>query len=246
MSGGGHLAACYKGFENLCSLFLPHDTRYSGFTLAEVLVTLGIIGVVSAMTIPTLIQNHQRKVYVTQLHKIYNELQQAAILYQTERNAINLKEAGLTSADALDSFVKSTFKVIQDCGETSTPCMAPNSEYKKINGQAADGTSLAYFVTIASGASLGYDTSTAAALGYDNIVAIFDVDINGAKGPNIAGRDLFVMALYNNGAIDDIGPSAPLSKDERETLFTSKCKAADGSWYGCFGKILNDNWEMTY
>lgn len=32
-----------------------------GFTLAEVLVTLGIIGVVSAMTIPTLMQNHQKR-----------------------------------------------------------------------------------------------------------------------------------------------------------------------------------------
>ena len=40
-----------------------------GFTLAEVLVTLGIIGVVSAMTVPTLMQNYQRQSYVTQLHK---------------------------------------------------------------------------------------------------------------------------------------------------------------------------------
>ena len=45
-----------------------------GFTLAEVLVTLGIIGVVSALTIPTLVKNHQRQVYVTQLQKVVNEL----------------------------------------------------------------------------------------------------------------------------------------------------------------------------
>ena len=68
-----------------------------GFTLAEVLVTLGIIGVVSAMTIPTLMQNHQRKVYVTQLHKVYNEFQQAVTLQITERNANNIKEAGVRS-----------------------------------------------------------------------------------------------------------------------------------------------------
>ena len=46
------------------------------FTLAEVLVTLGIIGVVSAMTVPTLMQNYQRQSYVTQLHKVYNEVGQ--------------------------------------------------------------------------------------------------------------------------------------------------------------------------
>ena len=42
--------------------------RKSAFTLAEVLVTLGIIGVVSAMTVPSLMQNYQRQSYVTQLH----------------------------------------------------------------------------------------------------------------------------------------------------------------------------------
>ena len=50
----------------------------TAFTLAEVLVTLGIIGVVSAMTVPTLMQNYQRQSYVTQLHKVYNEVQQAS------------------------------------------------------------------------------------------------------------------------------------------------------------------------
>ena len=47
--------------------------KFKAFTLAEVLVTLGIIGVVSAMTVPTLMQNYQRQSYVTQLHKVYNE-----------------------------------------------------------------------------------------------------------------------------------------------------------------------------
>ena len=60
------------------------------FTLAEVLVTLGIIGVVSAMTVPTLMQNYQRKSYVTQLHKVYNELSQALVQYQNDNNALNL------------------------------------------------------------------------------------------------------------------------------------------------------------
>lgn len=65
----------------------------NAFTLAEVLVTLGIIGVVSAMTVPALLQNHQRKSYVTQIHKVYNELQQAALQYMTDKNAVNLVEA---------------------------------------------------------------------------------------------------------------------------------------------------------
>lgn len=63
-----------------------------GFTLAEVLVTLGIIGVVSAMTVPSLMQNYQRKSYVTQLNKVYNLLSQALMSYQNDKNAVDLGE----------------------------------------------------------------------------------------------------------------------------------------------------------
>lgn len=75
------------------------------------------------------------------------------------------------------------------------------------------------------------------------------MDINGQKGPNIVGRDLFNLFLYNNGSFDDLntGDNAPLTNDVREETFTSICQAGDGgSWHGCFGKILNDNWQMTY
>ncbi len=41
------------------------------FTLAEVLITLGVIGVVAAMTMPSLVANYQKKVWVNQLKKLY-------------------------------------------------------------------------------------------------------------------------------------------------------------------------------
>ena len=44
----------------------------NAFTLAEVLITLAIIGVVAAMTIPTLISDFQEKVTVTKLQKVYS------------------------------------------------------------------------------------------------------------------------------------------------------------------------------
>ena len=103
-----------------------------GFTLAEVLVTLGIIGVVSAMTIPTLMQNHQRKTYVTQLHKVYNELSQVLLQYQNDKNAVNLTEAGLTSTSAFQNMITSYMKVVATCDSVATPCFA--DQYRYLNG----------------------------------------------------------------------------------------------------------------
>ena len=54
-------------------------TAKRGFTLAEILVTLGIIGIVAALTFPTLANNWQRKSYVTQLHKVYNEFKESNV-----------------------------------------------------------------------------------------------------------------------------------------------------------------------
>lgn len=48
-----------------------------GFTLAEVLITLGIIGVVAALTMPVLVANHRKKVVETRLAKFYSTMNQA-------------------------------------------------------------------------------------------------------------------------------------------------------------------------
>ena len=107
-AGATHVALC----ESVGSYF----RHWCGaFTLAEVLVTLGIIGVVSAMTVPTLMQNYQRQSYVTQLHKTYNEMSQALLRYQTDRNALNLREAGMSSQAEVNNFISSYFKVVNSC-----------------------------------------------------------------------------------------------------------------------------------
>ena len=115
-------------------------------------------------------------------------------------------------------------------------------EYKKMNGRvlsAGDyGRDSTSFV-LASGAAIRPMVVDGARL------LNVGVDKNEKKGPNIQGRDLFWLYVYSNGLIDDIGASAPLSEEDRDNAFTANC-SGDGSAAGCFGKILNDNWEMTY
>ena len=63
-----------------CTLLL----KKAAFTLAEVLITLGIIGVVAALTLPSLIQNYHEKQRVTQLKKAYSVMQNAFLMAQEE------------------------------------------------------------------------------------------------------------------------------------------------------------------
>ena len=235
-------------------------SRLAAFTLAEVLVTLGIIGVMSAMTVPTLMQNYQRQSYVTQLHKNYNEMSQALLRYQTDKNAINLSEAGFDRTTPVSgyNFFKTYFKVVADCNDNFTPCMA--TTYKKLDGNTVSlnaVSSVHKCFTIASGSSI------CAYKGQGNVIQQFAVDTNGQKGPNIFGRDIFLLYFYNDGTIDDVvtnctednsycgvwdGTASPPTKEEREDVFNKACNIGSNknNYHGCFGKILNDNWQMTY
>ncbi len=198
------------------------------------------------MTVPSLIQNYQRQSYVTQLHKIYNEVSQAALQMMTENNAINLSEAGIRSQADAEKLIEDHFKIINKCGADITPCFPATNTYRKISGASLTGWYVprTHYV-IASGASIGISYRT-----NGNVLCELYVDVNGQKGPNIVGRDLFPLFLYNNGFIDDNNFSAdltaPMTKEQRETNYAVCANNSSSSWHGCFGKILNDNWQMTY
>lgn len=73
-----------------------------GFTLAEVLITLGIIGVIAALTIPGLISNHKKKVVITRMKKFYTTFNQAIKLAEAENGETeNWEEVSKTNADSM-------------------------------------------------------------------------------------------------------------------------------------------------
>ena len=55
-----------------------------GFTLAEVLITIGIIGIVAALTIPTLMANHRKKIVENKLKKFYTTMSQAVLMSEID------------------------------------------------------------------------------------------------------------------------------------------------------------------
>lgn len=204
------------------------------FTLAEILITMGIVGVVSAMTIPALNQSWQRDSYVTQLRKVYSEVAQAAVRCKTDNNVQSLKEARLSNNNIGNKFFKQYFNITNDCGTTYANCFA--SEYKLINGgklnmaNTFNNIHCKYAVTIASGASLcaAWNSATARI----NIL----VDVNGQKDPNIVGRDLFFMIVDKNGVVKD--PTITVNNVINESY--------PPDTNGALNDIMKHGWKMTY
>lgn len=226
--------------------------RAVAFTLAEVLVTLGIIGVVSAMTLPTLVKNHQRTVFVTQLQKVYNELSQAAEKALNDNNAVSLAETRYNdnNANAAKNFLNTYFKVVQECTSSMTPCFA--KEYTFIDGSIFGnwdiygGTNDEPCVSLASGASicmLGGITSDERYESGDlahGKVSLY-VDVNGPQGPNIVGRDWFYMELYSDGKITE-----SYNNDRSDSCNDMEDYNNTGYGIGCLSRIIKDGWKMDY
>ena len=236
--------------------------KEKAFTLAEVLIVLAIIGVVAAMTIPTMVANYQKQQYVTQLKKVYTELSQALKQMLVDQGVDKVSATDiLTKQDSEDDntamqragneFLKKYFKIAKECGlEAQSSCFAP--EYSQIADSASSmSINVPYAVITSSGASIVVRPSTEAMAGS------FVVDINGPNKPNIQGRDLFLMSFYYDGSIDSVTPecrkglpttNSPVCAgyadafENRETRFSDS-----GPSYGVsFGKIINDNWKMDY
>ncbi len=220
------------------------QSKFNAFTLAEVLVTLGIIGVVAAMTMPTLISNHQKTVYVTQLKKVYTELSQAAKRAINDNNLVSLDEGKYTlyNPNAASEFFHTYFNIVQDCGTDLTPCFAEN--YSNLSGGAVVLYPVREFVgTLASGAAICVFSNLfdlkedRSKHGYFEIY----VDINGQAPPNILGRDLFYMQLYSDGKVAE-------SYEANDYDYSRETCLEHLSGYGarCLSVIIHDGWKMDY
>ncbi len=105
--------------------------RYkNGFTMAEVLITIGIIGLVAAMTLPTVVNKYQERVTVTKVTKFYSIMNQAILQATTEHGNINdwsyikeganapdVNEQGGKSSAGFASRFKPYLNIAKDCGD---------------------------------------------------------------------------------------------------------------------------------
>ncbi len=84
--------------------------RKCGFTLAEVLITLGIIGIVAAITLPTLISNHNKKVVETRLKHFSSTWQQVVNMQTALGSEFSISSLPANNPDAMLAFFDNYYK----------------------------------------------------------------------------------------------------------------------------------------
>ena len=197
-----------------------------GFTLAEILITLGIVGVVAALTLPGVVMSYQKKVYVAQLQRIYNQFVNGTKAVMAENGLDSLKEA--------DSNLKkaSTFlNKIVTVSRTGSASSVMASNYKSLNSdkdipfKMAEGAC----VVVDTGASICMENMQAS--GY----AVVYLDLNGQSKPNVIGRDFFNLVIEPSGKIQAVHGS-------------KECKEGGSLYAGnyCLGTVRGENWTMDY
>ena len=178
----------------------------NGFTLAEVLITLVIIGVIAAMTIPTLINKTNKQEYVSRLKKAYSTLAQATNRIIAEEGNPRADIGGwATSPEAVYNMYKKYLNKAKECGaSTNRGCFSGN--YKRMDNVVTsyEGASTRYGFILADGTEILVREENRSDCSYwgtgsRNVCQYFNVDINGAKGPNALGIDAFAFVLKENG-----------------------------------------------
>ncbi|MBO6087303.1 type II secretion system protein [bacterium] len=204
-----------------------------GFTLAEALITLGIIGIVSAITIPSVIRHYQKQRTVSQLKKVYTVLNQAFKMSEIDNGTFENWDT-LTNNNRVEytnKYLKPYLKVLKvcnnytECGYSkSQPWVRPIS--KTPIGHAIKTNSL----ILADGTYLEVFS------GEYHIM----VDLNGAFNPNQLGRDVFIFVINKKGI-------TPYKEDYSNNKFSNYCSKNstknDNGQY-CGAKIISDGWKI--
>ncbi len=215
--------------------------KHKAFTLAEVLITLTIIGIVASMTIPLVTANHKKVEYPAKLKKFYNTMNEAIEMAENDYN-LSFNKWPSESLSALD-YVKTY--------------IAPYVKYAKIDD--CNGDDAFHFCNVC-GACLYLD---------DGGVACFEkntdkhpnvlYDLNGERKPNRYGKDSFEFVIgdeniaFNayDGRVTTCSSDGTCTKEEaltRSELIESCAKAKtdsdNTSFHGCSGLIKLDGWEI--
>ncbi len=228
-----------------------------GFTLAEVLITLGVVGIVAVLTVPAVMKNYRNRMYVAQLQKVSAQLSDAAQAIMNDEHVDNFYETKAANPNSCSDASKGACEkgpgyllnnymkpLKRNCIDGSDPCASSTgSVYTNMQGQALNFGFGGYCIYTTNGATV------CASYNVNNNCMSVAVDVNGMVEPNMAGRDIFAMDIHKDGTLSDWGSGCA---DNSFGCDKSLCGTGRGkdsvsqASCGCYSRLIKSDWNMDY
>jgi prepilin-type N-terminal cleavage/methylation domain-containing protein len=201
-----------------------------GFTLAEILITLAIIGVVAALTIPAVTKSYKATELKTQFKKSYSILNQAIARMNLEEGVVVSKMPARTFAPIFKKYVK----MYKDC--RIVDCVYTNNIVKyKTYAKDLNITPSPYYwddgqLILENGMLVMIENPNAGVIQ----PTMISVDINGMnKGPNVWGYDVFTFQVMESSKLLPMGADGTMfiGSDYCSTTSTSTINGITCAYY---------------
>ena len=241
--------------------------RKSGFTLAEVLVTLAVIGVVAALTMPSLVGNYQKTKVGPSVRKFMTTIENANEHILGDKSVARISDAASTSneyIEVLSNYLSGS--TVRKEGETIMTLNDLETSPKQYIGNAApaDMDMSAPIFNFNAGDSFAVSLLGAEQIkankentrgSYKGKVATLYYDLNGfGTKPNRLGKDIFIIHVDNNGmtlaeggsqlynAYTDVATEDPWNTSEDDLCNEDKVSTGNS----CAGSVADNGWKVIY
>ena len=254
----GAAAALPKRTYSPIYLFTHSLHKKAAFTLAEVLITLGVIGIVAALTIPGMIANHQKRVTAESVKKAYAILTQVQAMAENDRGMAS--DWGYRKVDELDKWVQTYFepyvKVISS-GKCSggKSCYGISYMYRMGYNVASNSANARapHYMVVTGGVPVAYSFFRYSGELYEPVTRI-RVYLRNPKRYAFVGKDVFTFTFDNREKNPHFLPYA--SNYSREQILaphemngSCNLKTGEGGYWmagdACAALIMKDGWQIT-
>lgn len=221
--------------------------KNKAFTLTELLVALGIIGAIAAVSIPSLMTRIQNRMFVTNLKSTTE-----AIKLLVDKQLVTSPSRTLEGTD-FDSITKlfttNNFNLARTiCSNSDKSCWT-TTKYKTLKNTSSATKSRPNYSTVKlkNGATMTYARIYSSSVAFpgtpreDTVFGHFYIDVNGDDLPNIAGRDYFEIYVSKRGKLY---PNSNIATNFNSVNGQKTC--INGSADACYGVIVDNGWKMPY
>jgi len=235
----------HKGEKSM----VKERTASKGFTLAEILITLTVIGVVAALTIPTLLQNTNQAELKTALKRDFADLSQATLSIKNDKGGslVNAFPGDALGTESLKNAFKAKLSYLKECYGTSAwggggngtaveGCWHASGAMQYLSGVKINGWDARPGLILNNGTFIFFrniKSDCSATSGDFKSCAYSTFDVNGFKKPNTVGKDIFRVQITDDGMLPD--GTRGLYDPDNDTVYG--CLPTAEGW-GCTAKYL--------